>query len=183
MLLCHKVSFSLRDGGRSDRNIPLSSEFDRTAWHSWWTPPSLKCCWSAAPAPHNSIRHTPGRDSGDSYRFLPSLFPNASPFQSRYHKISADGRLLHSIEGALLRGAGIEVEYGLHQCLAGFRVPVSHHEELLVWVVILRFLGAWRIINIWYHHGGVKSFRVAGVGNVIRVWGGLRMDKMSKLND
>lgn len=104
-------------------------------------------------------------------------------FSQCYHKISADGRLLHSIEGALLRGEALEVEYGLHQWLAGFRVPVSHHEELLVWFVILRFLGAWRIVNIWYHHDGVKSFRVAGIGNVIWVWGGLRMDKIAKLID
>lgn len=97
-----------------------------------------------------------------------------------YHEISGDGRLLHPVEGTLRRGAGLEVKYGLHQRLADVRVPTSHHEELLVGFVILWFLGAHCLINGWSRHGGVEAFRVAGVGNVGRVWGSLRMENISQ---
>lgn len=156
-------------------NLPPSSEFHRTAWQNWWTPPSLMFRWSPAPAPQRSIQRTPGRDS----RQLAFLITPVSALYSRYQKISGDGRLLHSVEGALLRGAGLEVEYGLHNCLAHVRVPTSHHEELLVRVVTLRFLGARGFVNVWGLYGGVKAFRVAGVVNVGWVWGGLRTEKMS----
>lgn len=111
------------------------------------------------------------------WRQLELLITPVSALHSRYQKISGDGRLLHSVEGALLRGAGLEVEYGLHYCLAAVRVPASHHEEVLVRVVTLRFLGARCFVNGWGRYAGVKALRVAGVGNVGRVWGGLRTEE------
>lgn len=186
MLLSHNVREVLAASSlltvelSSCMNSPLPSVFGRTAWQNWWTPPFPKCRWSAAPVPHRSIQHTPGRDSGDCYPSSSSL--SLSLFQWCYHKISGDGRLLHPVEGTLRRGAGLEVEYGLHHCLADVWVPASHHEELLVWCVTLWLFGAGCLVNGWGHHGGVESFRVAGVGNVGRVWGRLRTEKISKNN-
>lgn len=86
-----------------------------------------------------------------------------------YHKVSSDGWLLDPVEGTLGWGASLEIKNGLHYAAALFWVAGSHHEEFLIWVVVLGFLFAICVIYGRGLRGGVETFIVAGVNNVVWV--------------
>lgn len=91
-----------------------------------------------------------------------------------YQKVSGDGRLLHAVEGALSRRAGLEIKQGLHQALAFVRVAASHHEVLLLGVVVVGLLRALCVVNGRGGDADVEVAGVAGVDDVVGVDGLLR---------
>lgn len=118
----------------------------------------------------------PGQKNKICFHILISPTTRISFLLRLYQKVSGDGRLLHAVEGALGRRAGLKIKQGLHQALAFVRVAASHHEVLLLGVVVLGLLRALCVVNGRGGDADVEVAGVAGVDDVVGVDGLLRKE-------
>lgn len=117
------------------------------------------------------------------YFFYILISPNARIWLSLslYQKVPGDGWLLHAVEGALRRCAGFEIKEGLYQALTLVRVASSHHEVILLGVIVIGLLRALCVVNGWGGHIDAEVFRVAGVDDIVWVGGLLQKEKIEEL--
>lgn len=150
-------------------NPPLSSVCCRSSQLRHWTDPDLTCHLKAEHWQDKRIQRTPGRNirrtvSVLSYFHLFHLIIYVC--NKCYLEVSGDRWLLNSVEGTLWWRAGFEIKYRLYNFSTFPQVWIPNHKQILVWVIVFGFIGALRVVNFWRNHGGVVSFRVAGVFDV-----------------
>lgn len=107
------------------------------------------------------------------------LCPGILSSLSLYQEVSGNGWLLHAVEGALRRRAGLKIKQRLDQALAFVRVAGSHHEVILLGVIVLGLCRALCVVNGRGTHIDAEVLRVARVDDVFRV-SGLLKKKMEK---
>lgn len=140
-------------------------------WHSCLTD-ALK--WSRSDLPSNpstrAVKKKPAYAWEEPERYIVSYYPFLCPCSifrcPRYHKFSSDGWLADPIKGALGRGTSFEIKDGFHDAAALVWVGGSHHEEFLIWVVLVWLLCTLCVINGGGLPGDVVTFRVARVEDV-----------------
>lgn len=135
------------------------------------------CRWTVRHERWRRIQRMPDKSKIKDFQILISSNTRIWFSLSLYQKVPGDGRLLHTVEGALRWRAGLEIKQGLYQALAFFRVTSSHHEVVLLWVIVIGLLCALCVVNGWGGHIDAEVFRVARVDDIVRVSGLLKKKK------
>lgn len=150
-------------------NPPLSNVCCRSSQLRHWIDPDLMCHLKTEHWQDKRIQHMPGRNIRKTVSvclYFHLLHLTNYVRNKCYLEVSGDRWLLNSVKGTLWWRASFEIKYGLYNFSTFPWVWIPKHKQVLVWVVVFGFIGALRVINFRRNHGGVVSFRVAGVSNV-----------------